>query len=70
MRGAVKKMVAAYESLAGETLMPLPQMDADPVRGALDDAVCGALDLDPERVAAIRRQLAAEPSVTDRRYAG
>ena len=68
--GAVKKMVAAYESLAGETLMPLPQMDADPVRGALDDAICDALDLDPERVAAIRRQLAAEPSVTDRRYAG
>ena len=37
---------------------------------ALDQAVCTALDLDPETVATIRRQLAAEPSVTGKRYAG
>ncbi len=42
---------------------------ADPVRRALDDAVCGALGLDGERVATIRRNLAAEPSVTGKRYA-
>ena len=41
-----------------------------PVRRALDDAVCDALGLDGERVAAIRRNLTAEPSVTGKRYAG
>ncbi len=45
-------------------------MDADPARRALDDAVCEALGLDGERVAPIRRNLAAEPSVTGKRYAG
>ena len=45
-------------------------MYADPVRRALDDAVCDALGLDGERVATIRRNLAAEPSVTGKRYAG
>ena len=40
------------------------------MRLALDDAVCDALGLDGERVAAIRRNLAAEPSVTGKRYAG
>ena len=58
------------DGLAERTLLPLPQMDADPVRRALDDAVCAALGLDGERVASIRRNLAAEPSVTGRRYAG
>lgn len=51
-------------------MLPLPRMDADPVRRALDDAVCAALGVDGERVAAIRRSLAAEPSVTGKRYAG
>ena len=46
------------------------QLDADPVRRALDDAVCAALGLDGELVATIRRNLAAEPSVTGRRYSG
>ena len=45
-------------------------MDAGPARLALDEAVCDALGLDGERVATIRRNLAAEPSVTGRRYAG
>ena len=48
--------------------LPLPQMDADPTRRALDDAVASALGLDEETLAAVRRSLAAEPSVTGRRY--
>ena len=48
--------------------MPLPQLDADPVRRVLDDAVVSALRLDGELVAAIRRSLGMEPSVTGRRY--
>ena len=43
-------------------------MDADPARRALDTAVASALGLDGELVATIRRHLAAEPSVTGRRY--
>ena len=67
---AAERLAAAYDALAERTLLPLPQMDADPVRRALDDAVCEALGLDEERVATIRRNLAAEPSVTGKRYAG
>ena len=67
---SVEKLTAAYHTLSELPLMPLPQMNADPVRQALDDAVCDALGLDGERVATIRRNLAAEPSVTGKRYAG
>ena len=66
----VAKLAAIYDALAERTLLPLPQMNADPVRRALDDAVCDALGLDAERVATIRRNLAAELSVTGKRYAG
>ena len=45
-------------------------MNACPVRRALDEAVIATLGLDREMVATIRRSLAAEPSVTGRRYAG
>ena len=66
----VAKLAEAYDKLSEQKLLPLPQMDADPVRRALDDAVCDALSLDTEMVATIRRNLAAEPSVTGKRYAG
>ena len=45
-------------------------MNADPVRAALDREVCAALGIDPDRAAAIRRRIAAEPSVTGKRFAG
>ena len=67
---AAEKLAAAYDAHATDVLLPLPQMDADPVRRALDAAVCDALGLDGERVETIRRNLAAEPSVTGKRYAG
>ena len=65
---AITSLVAAYDSYAHRTLSPLPQMTSDPVRCALDTAVCAALGLDAELVATIRQQLAAEPSVTGKRY--
>ncbi len=65
---AAAQLAAAYDAHASDILLPLPQMDADPVRRALDAAVVAALGLDCEMVATIRRQLAAEPSVTGRRY--
>ena len=66
--GAIKTLMAAYDVLAEDVLLPLPRMDSDPVRRDLDDAVCAALALDHELVSTVRRQLAAEPSVTGNRY--
>ena len=65
---AVETLASAYDAHAAKTLLPLPQMEACDVRRALDDAVCAALGVDTEVVATIRRQLAAEPSVTGKRY--
>ena len=67
---ALAHLAAAYAAHAEATLLPLPQMNECSTRQALDQAVCTALDLDPETVATIRRQLAAEPSVTGKRYGG
>ena len=67
---AALRLAAEYDAQCEQTLLPLPRMDADPARAALDAAVCDALRIDAERVATIRRHLAAEPSVTGRRYAG
>ena len=61
-------LAAAYAAHATDTLLPLPQMNECPTRQALDRAVCTALDIDPETVATIRRHLAAEPSITSKRY--
>ena len=63
-----RRLSAEYEALSEQTMLPLPQMDADPVRRDLDDAVCDALGLDGELIATIRKQIAAEPSVTGSRY--
>ena len=52
--------------LQNETLQPFPQMHEDPVRQQIDNAVIKALGLDPEWVTTMRRELAREPSVTDR----
>ena len=64
----VAALAEIYDAHARDVLLPLPQMNECPVRRALDDAVIAALDLDEETVATIRRSLAAEPSVTGRRY--
>ena len=65
---AIAQLSAAYDAHAHDILLPLPQMDNDPVRRALDAAVVAALGMDADLVSTIRRQLAAEPSVTGRRY--
>ena len=57
-----------FDWLANDTLLPFPRLQEDPVRRQIDEAVCQALGLDPEWVAAVRRDLAREPSVTDRPY--
>ena len=67
---AVARLASAYDAHAGDTLLPLPQLDADPVRRVLDAAVVSALGLDGELMAGVRRQMGMEPSVTGRRYGG
>ena len=67
---AVSSLVAAYDTYSESVMLTLPQMNDCPVRRALDAAVCAALGVDEETVATIRRQLAMEPSVTGKRYAG
>ena len=67
---AVNRLARAYDQHANSVMLPLPQMNQCPVRQALDAAVCEALGVDEETVATIRRQLAMEPSITGKRYAG
>ncbi len=66
----VSTLAAAYDRYANSVMLPLPQMNNDPVRQALNSAVCAALGVEEETVAAIRRDLSREPSVTGQRYAG
>ena len=68
--GAADRLAEAYDAHAKDALLPLPHMDDCPTRRALDDAVVDALGVDAEAVASIRRSLAAEPSITGRRYTG
>ena len=56
-----------FDWLRSEELLPLPWMHDDPVRQQIDDAVTSALGFDPEWVANVRRELAREPSVMNRR---
>ena len=60
-------LAATYDSLCDDVLLPLPQMNEDPIRKHLDNTVTTALGLDPEWVAQVRRSLSEEPSVTNRR---
>lgn len=64
----VKALASAYDQLCERALLPLPQMMEDEARQALDAIVVAALDLDPETVANIRRELSREPSITGKPY--
>ena len=64
----IATLATAYDTLCDFTLLPLPQMEKCDTRKALDRAVVAALELDPEVVSQIRRELAREPSVTGKPY--
>jgi len=57
----VKQLVAAYDRLALEPLKPFPEIDSDPTRAAIDEAIASALGL-PD-LSPIRELLAREPIV-------
>ena len=55
----------ALAQLSGEVLLPFPLVHEDATRQQIDDAVSETLGVDTEWVAAVRRELAREPSVTN-----
>lgn len=61
-RPVTSKLAKAFDLLADKPLAPLPQMESDPVRKALDDAVADALGL--PRFEILRQLLAREPIVS------
>lgn len=66
----VVQLSAAFNTLHNGILEPLPDMMSCTTRLGLDQAVCDALGLSNDTVSAIRRDLAAEPSVTGNRFEG
>ena len=65
---ALQRMNDTFDQLKTDVLQPLPQIADDPVRAKIDDAVSEVLGLDTEWLSNVRRELAKEPSVTDRTY--
>ena len=63
----LRRLKDQFDALSHETLLPFPRMNDDVIRQQIDSAVTDALNLDPEWVATIRRELASEPSVTNTR---
>jgi hypothetical protein len=55
----------AYNELASQELLPLARVNDDPVRRAIDEALCGVLDL-PD-LTYVRDMLANEPGLTGQR---
>ena len=58
----------AYDKAASKSLAPLAQLDADPVRISIDDALCTVLGL--PSLAPVRALLAREPGLTGRGIGG
>ena len=62
----MEKLTQLFDRLRHKTLQPFPLLEDDEVRLQIDHAVIQALKLDPEWVATIRRELALEPSITNK----
>ena len=58
------KLAAAYDKLSAMALRPLAQLDADPTRLRIDEAICDALGL--PSLSPIRELLVREPGLTGR----
>lgn len=63
--GQLSQLSAAYDEVCREDLRPFPEMDKDPVRARIDEAVAQALNLPDFSI--LRRLLAQEPVVCLRR---
>ena len=58
----------AYDEVASKSLAPLTQLDGDPVRISIDEALCTVLGL--PSLAPVRALLAREPGLTGRKIGG
>ena len=61
-------MASIYDELSDMAFLPLPQMNECQTRKALDESMVTMLGIDEELVAAVRRELTREPSITGRQY--
>ncbi len=62
----LQKLADSYDKLSIESLLPLAQLDADPVRKQIDVAICKALGV--PTLAVIRELLVREPGLTGHAY--
>ena len=65
-RADLAPLVRAFDDLCEAELLPWAQMDIDPVRHQIDDAVAEVLDLDPVEMADWRRRIVNEPTVSNK----
>lgn len=61
-KSKLQKLAKKYDALSVQSLKPLAQLDADPVRIEIDEAVGAALGLPSLKM--IRQLLAREPGLT------
>lgn len=65
----IHKLATDYERLSSSELKPLRELSTCETRRAIDESICDSLELDHEPVSRIRDSLAAEPSITGKRFA-
>ena len=62
----ITPLVRVFDEVCEEELQPWAQMDVDPVRHRIDDAVAEVLDLDEGELADWRRRIVNEPTVSNK----
>lgn len=63
----ITPLVQAFDALCNAELLPWAQMDKDPVRHRIDDAVAQVLELDPAEMSDWRQRIVNEPTVSNQR---
>ena len=65
---AVHNLVSCFDQLAGSSLRTIADSSVCDTRRSIDRSVSAALDVDEGLIEEIRNELAAEPSITGKRY--
>ena len=65
-RADLAPLVRVFDDLCNAELLPWAQMDKDPARHKIDDAVAEVLELDPAEMADWRRRIVNEPTVSNK----
>lgn len=61
-----ERLIDAFEKIQSETLLPISQLCADPVRKQIDEAVCHSIPgLSNDAVAEWRDRISAEPTISE-----